>query len=213
MKKRSIQQFNPKQLSIMKAALGIFAIKGYNGASVRDIAQAANVNLAMINYYFGSKLQLLEAIFEQMSYVSKEHMDGFIVSSELSPIEKLHHVIDGYINFSIENRDFIILLIRQQFSDNNEVIDELIFSLKFRYWRIFYTALEEAKKVGVFREDVNITTIASLVMGTLNFLISDKNFLSKIQHIDFDDADRYQQEVIFNTMSKVKAMLEKYLVK
>lgn len=213
MKKRSAHSFGQKQLKIMKVALGIFARKGYNGSSVRDIAQASNVNLAMINYYFGSKLQLLEAIFENMAEVSKEQIDSFIVNDKLSPIQKLDNVIDGYVRFAIENRDFIILLMRQQFSTNNDAIDDLIFSLKFRYWRIFYTALEEAKKVGAFRDDINITTISSLIMGTLNFLISNKIFLSKIQNLDPENEEEYNRTIIETTMSKVKSMLEEYLAR
>jgi len=37
---------------------------GFDGTSVRDIAQKAGVNLAMISYYFGSKEKLLEALIE-----------------------------------------------------------------------------------------------------------------------------------------------------
>ena len=42
-------------LQIVKAALSIFREKGYNQASVREIASAAGVSLGMINHYFGSK--------------------------------------------------------------------------------------------------------------------------------------------------------------
>jgi len=47
----------------METAEILFAEKGFNGTSVRDIAEKANVNLAMISYYFGSKDKLLEALF------------------------------------------------------------------------------------------------------------------------------------------------------
>ncbi|HNO01068.1 MAG TPA: TetR family transcriptional regulator, partial [Chitinophagaceae bacterium] len=43
----------------MKKAEKLFAEKGYNGTSVRDIAEKAGINLAMVSYYFGSKEKLL----------------------------------------------------------------------------------------------------------------------------------------------------------
>ncbi|MGE8381728.1 MAG: TetR/AcrR family transcriptional regulator, partial [Sphingobacterium sp.] len=57
-------EFNEKQIDILLAAERLFATKGFDGTSVRDIAQEANVNVAMINYYFGSKDKLLDTFFE-----------------------------------------------------------------------------------------------------------------------------------------------------
>ncbi len=49
---------------IMMAAGPIFAKKGFRGATVREISDAANVNLASINYYFGDKQQLyIDTVF------------------------------------------------------------------------------------------------------------------------------------------------------
>jgi AcrR family transcriptional regulator len=47
--------FNDKQIKIMEAAEELFAEKGFSGTSVRDISDAADINVAMISYYFGSK--------------------------------------------------------------------------------------------------------------------------------------------------------------
>lgn len=205
--------YNKKQLHIMQKALEIFAQKGYNGASVRDIAQLSNVNLAMINYYFGSKLQLLESIFEHMTEVSKSYFDLFIIDDKLSPIEKLHHLIDGYIKFAMENKHFIVLLMRHQFAAHTDIINELIHSLKMRYWRIFQSAFTGAQKSDIFRKDVKITALTSIVMGTLNYLISDKNFLVKVENIDSNDAEKYHDSVIIPTMNMVKEMLADHMSK
>jgi AcrR family transcriptional regulator len=48
---------------ILSAAGQVFADKGYRGATIRDICQAAEVNLAAVNYYFGDKQHLyVEAV-------------------------------------------------------------------------------------------------------------------------------------------------------
>lgn len=47
---------------IIDAAEQIFADKGVNGASLREIMLAAEVNIAAVNYYFGSKADLLKAV-------------------------------------------------------------------------------------------------------------------------------------------------------
>lgn len=50
---------------ILDAAEEAFATKGYHGASVRAITTMAGVNIAAINYHFGSKEALFEAVFRR----------------------------------------------------------------------------------------------------------------------------------------------------
>ena len=41
-----------KRERIIETALHLFAQKGFEGTSIRDIAEKATVNVAMVNYYF-----------------------------------------------------------------------------------------------------------------------------------------------------------------
>ena len=49
----------------MDAAEKLFARRGYHGASLREITSAAGVDLALVNYHFGSKKRLLTAVIER----------------------------------------------------------------------------------------------------------------------------------------------------
>lgn len=55
--KKSIRMtdFNDKQIEILLVAEKLFSEHGFDGTSIRDIAKEANINIAMISYYFGSK--------------------------------------------------------------------------------------------------------------------------------------------------------------
>ncbi|MFO7982053.1 MAG: TetR family transcriptional regulator, partial [Desulfuromonadales bacterium] len=50
---------------ILDAAEGLFAREGFHGTSLRAITTRAAVNLAAVNYHFGSKDTLIEAVFER----------------------------------------------------------------------------------------------------------------------------------------------------
>jgi AcrR family transcriptional regulator len=56
----------------MDAAELLFARRGFHGTSVRDITGAAGVDLALVNYHFGSKKQLLAAVIERRGQVLNE---------------------------------------------------------------------------------------------------------------------------------------------
>jgi AcrR family transcriptional regulator len=49
---------------LIRAARAIFAVRGYDGASIRDITAAADANLGAVTYHFGSKQALYEAVLE-----------------------------------------------------------------------------------------------------------------------------------------------------
>src|ERR1700690_2727752 len=55
----------PTKEKIMDAAEKLFARRGFHGTSVRAITGAAGVDLALVNYHFGSKKLLLAAIIER----------------------------------------------------------------------------------------------------------------------------------------------------
>jgi AcrR family transcriptional regulator len=50
---------------ILGAAESLFARRGFDGASLRQLTTAAGVNLAAVNYHFGSKEKLVEQIFRR----------------------------------------------------------------------------------------------------------------------------------------------------
>jgi len=55
----------PKKERILDAAERLFARHGYYGVSIRDITSAAQVDVALVNYHFGSKRELFAAVFQR----------------------------------------------------------------------------------------------------------------------------------------------------
>ena len=57
---------NDCRAELIAAATPLFATKGLNGVSVRELARAGGTNLAMISYYFGGKAGLYEAVLREV---------------------------------------------------------------------------------------------------------------------------------------------------
>src|SRR3984957_17181712 len=59
---------------ILETALQVFATEGYEGASTRQLAERAGVNLPAIQYYFGSKEGLFRAVIDSIIERTETHM-------------------------------------------------------------------------------------------------------------------------------------------
>ncbi len=64
---------------ILECAERLFATKGYDAASIRDITNEAGVNLASIHYYFGSKEKLLEELLKKkLDWLNQERLNALL---------------------------------------------------------------------------------------------------------------------------------------
>src|ERR687885_1996732 len=98
--------YNEKQQQILLTAEKLFAQKGYDGTSVRDIAEEAGVNIAMISYYFGSKEKLIQALFEERIGTIRMKLENLIKDETLSPFEKVSVLVDDYVQRMVEKKQF-----------------------------------------------------------------------------------------------------------
>ena len=83
---------SPTAETLVVAALGLFAERGYEGTSVRAITEAAGANLAAVTYHFGSKQALFEAVLESILLpVGQEIREASEAPG--SPLERIRGVV------------------------------------------------------------------------------------------------------------------------
>lgn len=80
-----------KRQRMVDAAYKVFANKGYNNASIKDIAKEADVTPGLIHYYFKNKEELL---FSVQHYVQEGYHNKYKGKdlNEVSPFEALHEI-------------------------------------------------------------------------------------------------------------------------
>lgn len=92
---------------IFRASISLFAQKGFNAVSTREIVKKAGVNIAMIKYYFGGKIGILKAIINE----AYEKHDKAItrVDKNAKPRDHVKTVIMNFIAFFRENTELAIV--------------------------------------------------------------------------------------------------------
>lgn len=79
---------------ILDVAEGLFARRGFAGASLREVTATAKVNLAAVNYHFGSKDGLIEEVFRRrLDELNRERLAALAKAGEAG----LEEVLDAFI--------------------------------------------------------------------------------------------------------------------
>lgn len=113
---------------ILTAAESVFAERGFDGASVRRICEAAEVPVALINYHFGSKEGLYRAIFEKRApTIMDQRIAGLrLARAEPDPDRRVDLVVKAliYPMFSLRGQspstDFGRIIVREMSDPQSE---------------------------------------------------------------------------------------------
>ena len=96
---------------ILRAALRAFSVRGFDGASTREIAAEAGVNHGLIPYYFGSKLRLWQAAVDLAFAELSEGLAAILASpSIVDDRERAARVVRAHVRFVAEHPEFVRLM-------------------------------------------------------------------------------------------------------
>lgn len=204
-------ELNDKQRQIMEKALEVFAEKGFDSASVRDIAQRADVNVAMISYYFGSKEKLLEAIFLSHTAFMTSRIQSIIHSKTYDPLEKVDLLIDTYINVIIENKTFHRLMMREQVLMKEGPLYNYIRDMKIQNRNLIEIAVKAGQKAGIFQKHIDVSMLAVTLIGSVNHFFSNYKFVCEEIKLKVSDTDQFDARAIEKLRGHIKIMFKAFL--
>jgi AcrR family transcriptional regulator len=186
-------EYNEKQQQILEVAEKLVAINGFDGASVRDIAKDADVNVAMISYYFGSKEKLLQAIFEKRTEMVKLQLESLLENKNMRPLDKVFSLIDSFIDKILSQQDFHKLMVCLQATDKDEVISGAIREMKIRNHGLIKKLVQEGQKSGDFKKNIDVPMMMATLIGTSNQLVTNQKFHKEINNLGDMPEEEYQK--------------------
>jgi AcrR family transcriptional regulator len=100
---------NQTAQSIIQAALECLERDGLEGMTIRTIAEQAKVNIAAVNYHFGSKEALLNAVLALASRNAFMDVEQWLTAQTLTELRLqleafINHLLDGLANFPNTSR-------------------------------------------------------------------------------------------------------------
>ncbi|MEJ7556950.1 MAG: TetR/AcrR family transcriptional regulator [Pedobacter sp.] len=155
-----------KRASILEAAEKLFSELGYEGASTRQIAKEAGANMAMINYYFGSKEGVFMEIMGQRIADFKTQLHE-IKMAKVTVMEKLLLVVERYASRIICNITFHKMMQRELSLPQRPEMFTTIKSAMMENMLVLESIITEGIEEGAFRK-VDVRMLIATVMGTIS---------------------------------------------
>ncbi len=206
------KEFNPKQQHILEISEKLFATKGYNGTSVREIAQTAGVNLAMISYYFGSKEKLLEAVFEMRTQEIRQQIEEMLQNTTQEPLDKMFRLLESYVSRIMNQQHFHKLMIRQQISEEDSAITQLIKDTKKRNQDSIKKLISEGQRKGVFKKNIDVPLMMMTLFGTVNYMLSAQHHYREINDLRAMPEPEFQKLISKKLITHLKTIFKAILL-
>lgn len=168
-----------KREAILKAAIRVFASKGYFNSKVSDIAGQARIADGTVYLYFKSKEEILHSIFNRMmeTFISegKRELEGMARADE-----KLRRIAELHLERLGADRDLAIVF-QVQLRGSIKFMREFSAAGFAEYLDLIRETIAEGQLQGVFRKELNPVVCSKILFGALdemvtNWILSKKKF-------------------------------------
>lgn len=153
--------------ALIDAARDLFSVREFSAVSLRQIAERANVNPAMVHYHFGGKEGLYSAMLE-------ERFAPLLQQLELLPSERptLSHFVDSYVRMLAANPWLPNLVVREVLYGASSFREKFIERFASRAGSIVPQIIKEESVAGRLRADLDpvFATLSLLSMALFPFI-------------------------------------------
>lgn len=153
---------------LMKAAKSVFARRGYDGATVKEIADTAGVNISLVSYYFQGKEGLYRSCLERFGgerlavservLTPPESLEDFRVRLQLFAEE--------FVEAHVQEPEVTLILHRECVSDM-PVTKDLFRNVFIKIFENLVKFFKSAQKADILRDDLDLHIATTLFMGSL----------------------------------------------
>ncbi|MGI6573023.1 MAG: TetR/AcrR family transcriptional regulator [Fermentimonas sp.] len=184
---------------IIKAASKLFTQKGYAATKTREIAEEANINLALLNYYFGSKERLYKEVVKNNLGMLLEVMIPILSDEKVSLKEKVVTIAENYTQLLLEHEELPIFIL------NEWTVNEDLFVDITRDARLFAKPVIE-KQLKENGMEVSVDDFIANLLSLIMFSFVAKPLIISsglVEEGEFTNFVNRRKEKIWEWMTKI----------
>src|SRR5271167_2672122 len=162
----AVTRFDRRLGQILDHATEVFCLKGYEGASMRDLSRATGMSLAGLYYYFESKERLLFLIQKHTFSTILEKLKARL-ENVTDPEERIRIFILNHLEYFVSNQQGLKVLSHEDDSLKNGLGSEIA-GIKREYYRICLGLMEDLQRRRGL--DFNTRTAVMSLFGMINWI-------------------------------------------
>ena len=163
----STTHHDEKLQQILEHSARIFAEKGFDGTSIREISRATGMSLAGLYYYFRTKEELL-CLIQERCLVTLLENGRKIQESGKTPREKIALFVHNHLGFFLHNMNEMKVMSREDTALTADY-EKRILDLKRRYLKALVDLVEELQRHEQARK-LNVRVAALSLFGMMNWI-------------------------------------------
>ena len=157
-----------------------------------EIAAGAQINKRMIYAYFGDKEGLYKQVLFQV-YGRMEAVEQDLIAQKLTGRELVEKIIGAYFDFLRDNPSFVSILMWENLNCGQYLKELESSRIERSTIHYFVDALEEGRRTGVFRRDIDPWHTALSLITTCFANFSNQYTLSKLFAKDLASSEMIEQ--------------------
>lgn len=173
--------------AILRATRALLAEQGMARVTLREVAERAGVQPALVNYYFGGKQELFRDVIREVASGVRERIAAE-AQRPGEPEERLGNAIRAVAGAFAADPYAPRLLLEQVLFAEEEVLDDFVEDYARPNLAVLQGLLESGQRAGRLR-DVDPSFLVPQVMGMLVFFFLASPLLNRIFDFDGIDAD------------------------
>jgi TetR/AcrR family transcriptional regulator len=201
-----------KKDHILDVAERVFSEVGFDGASTRMISGEAGVNMAMLNYYFGSKEGLFLAIFERRIATFRSLLVDINSDGQASPWQKVLKYVDMYVDRIFSNNCFQKMLYQELSVGKRGELSDKINKILLNNVNEFVKIVKDGIDSGDFKKDADVQLICATIYGIKNYIMNTPYVSSEMFGFDMKDEKELEEKFKPRLKNYLIALLKPYLV-
>lgn len=202
-----------KQEFLFDVAEKLFAEHGFDGTSIRMIAEKSGMNVAMISYYFGSKEKMLEQLIASRVAHMRTMADRLVQAEGKDPWQKMEMLIDGYVDRIMNNQvNFHKLMMRELSLRQRPEIVKAIEDRISGNMKAILSVIEDGIEKKIFRTDVDFPFLMMTLFGTVTHAMSTHKLPYKFIAMEGKSPVGDLEAMRARTKNGLKIILARYML-
>lgn len=179
---------------IIAAATLLFARKGFAAVSVKEVADAAGVNIALISYYFGGKENLYTVVLNRQFAIVAELLDT-IGKENLAPMDRIRRFAYSLVEVH-RKAPFIDQLFYGEKMNPTRCFDTILMKEAARVHCFLRDCITEAIALGQFRPDLDVDFAALNLGGNIHYYFCTQPFNEALLPAQENQAEHYIEQAL-----------------